>query len=517
MRGAAFLLAALTAGPAAGQVFSAAPDQAAVTIYRMSTPRDLSDDPRLDEMEPHDGLAMIRETRTVELPAGRSRISFRGVADTMIPQTAALEGVPGAILERNEDYNLLTPGALIEASLGRSVQLVRTHPKTGVTTARPAVLRAGADGPVLEVDGGIEGLGCSGAPERLVFDGLPPGLADTPTFSVLADVPTAGRYQVRLSYLATGLAWSADYVARIAPDGRSLDLTGWITLANQTSMGFVQAPTDVVAGNLSRDDETAPPEFSTTGLTIRCWPLRRHDMARRPMIQYAPVARGYGAYGGAGGDGVEEIVVTAQKRATLSELGDYKLYTLPEPTTVASRQTKQIQFLEQRRVPFERLYVFRYDGDEHDEGELQPATALLRLRNEAKAGLGKPLPAGAVTVMQAAAGGAPVLSGQWRIRDIAVGLPVEIELGRAMDVQVNVIEADAGDGPNDTDWIDIEASFVNDKPVAVTLEYRQANQGDGFKVTDASRRPVNKNGDAMWTVRLPPGGRETLRYRVYSD
>ncbi|HEY0647591.1 hypothetical protein [Phenylobacterium sp.] len=516
MRGAILLAATLAAGPAAGQVVSTAPDEAAVTIYRLRVPIDISVDDRLEEMEPYEGLAMIRETRTIELPAGRSRISFRGVSDTMVPETAAVEDLPGPTVERNEDYNLLTPGALVEGSLSRTVQLVRTHPKTGVATARPAVLRAGADGPVLEVDGRVEGLGCSGAPERLVFDGLPPGLADKPTFSILADVPAAGRYKVRLSYLATGMGWSADYVARVAADGRTLDLTGWITLANQTSMSLVRAPTDVVAGNLSHEAETAPPEFSTTGLTIQCWPLRR-QVAVRGRVLNAPIARGHGGIGAVPGEGLEEIVVTAERRATLSELGDYKLYTLPEPTTVASHQTKQVQFLEQRGVRFERLYAFRYDGDQHDEGELEPATSVLRLKNETKAGLGKPLPAGAVTVMESPGSGASLLVGQWRVRDTAVGLPVELELGRSMDVQVNVDETGYRSGPNGTDWTDIQATFVNDKPVAVTLEYRQANQGDGFKVTKASRRSTNKNGDAMWLIRLPPRGQETLRYRVYSE
>ena len=36
-----------------------------------------------------------------------------------------------------------------------------------------------------------------------------------------------------------------------------------------------------------------------------------------------------------------------QALAIQSELGDYKLYTLPEPTTVAARQTKQVAFLDQ--------------------------------------------------------------------------------------------------------------------------------------------------------------------------
>ena len=499
------LAIALAATPAAGQVVSPAADKVAVTVYRLNAPTGPDIDIRLDEVETYEGLVMIRETRTVDLPAGRSRISFRGVADTMVPETAALEGLPGAVIERNQDYNLLTPGAMIEAAVGQPVTLVRTNPKTGLATSRRAVLRSGAQGPVLEADGQVEALGCSGAPERLIFDGLPSALADRPTFSVVADAPAAGRYQVRLSYLATGMAWSADYVARIAPDGRTLDLTGWITLANQTSASFRDAPTDVVAGELSRDEETAPTEVGATILDQACWgrtPIRTRVeelMARGGMPAMAPSM-----------DGLEEIVVTATRRATQSELGDYKLYTLPEPTTVAAHQTKQVQFLEERGVPFERIYSYLFTDD--GEGADAPVV-LLRLKNEARAGLGKPLPSGTVAVMEAAPGGAPVLAGQRRIKDTPVGLPLEVELGQAMDVLVTVTLTEDEKVSGHTE-AEVSASFVNDKPVPITLEYRQGVLGDGFKVIRASRRAGRKDGEAIWTLRLKPGQRADLSYRV---
>ena len=69
---------------------------------------------------------MVSETRTVDVPAGISTIVFRGVADAIVPQTAAIEGLPAALLESNFDYDLLTPGAVIAKSHGERVQLVRT-------------------------------------------------------------------------------------------------------------------------------------------------------------------------------------------------------------------------------------------------------------------------------------------------------------------------------------------------------------------------------------------------------
>src|SRR4030095_15355614 len=166
---------------------SPGPESVRVTIYR--NPDD-SVTPYEDE-EQYDfdyasasGLAMVSETRTVDVPAGTSTIVFRAVADAIVPQTAAIEGLSAAILESNFDYDLLTPGAVIAKSHGEHVQLVRTDTATGRTTARDAILRTGPDGIVLDGDGTTEVLNCSGLNEKLVFPRVPPGLADEPRLSM---------------------------------------------------------------------------------------------------------------------------------------------------------------------------------------------------------------------------------------------------------------------------------------------------------------------------------------------
>src|SRR4030095_13178702 len=112
---------------------------------------------------------MVSETRTIDLPAGTSRIFFLGVADAIVPQTAGIEGLPAAIIESNFDYDLLTPGALIAKSQGERVRLVRTDATSGRMTEREAILRSGPRGVVLEIDGKMEALNCSGLDEKLVF------------------------------------------------------------------------------------------------------------------------------------------------------------------------------------------------------------------------------------------------------------------------------------------------------------------------------------------------------------
>ena len=512
---AALLLALGLAGSGHAQTVSERPDAVAVTIYRDGPVNTADFDTRGDDL---DGLALITETRVVDIPAGTSRVSFRGVAEGMVPQTAAIEGLPGVMLERNQDYDLLSPGSLIARSIGKTVRLVRTNPGTGVTTEETAVVRSGPDGVMLDFGGRLEALRCSGLPERLVFDAIPAGLSDRPTLSVLVRSPTAGRYKVRLTYLAVGLNWSADYVARIRPDGRTLDLTGWITLANSSATSFANAPTEVVAGTLQREGDTAPTYIERVNLAARCWPLPGYwsrealrggvvaDMMAPPPPPPAPMMSA----------SAEAMVVTANRIAVQTELGDYKLYTLPDPTTVAAHQTKQVIMLEQSAVPFERIYVFDVQ-DGHQDGGTYAPQAVLRLTNTLARGLGKPLPGGAVSVMEPGPRGGLILAGEKRMKDIAVGLPVEIELGGAMDISVRAT--------NLRDWrvgrkrrVEVETAIANDKAVPVIVEIREARTyGPGFKVVRESLRHHSDRGYEVWTVTLAPGERKVLTYTVQVD
>jgi hypothetical protein len=517
---AAVALAALMllglAGPAAADVVSRAPDGVEVTIYRDRPVRtaDLAD---MDQDDPS-GLAMITETRTVDLPAGRTRVRFEGVADGIVPQSASVEGLPAAVVERNFDYDLLSPGALIAALVGQPVKVVRTNPKTGKEESETATLRSGPDGVVLQTARGVEALKCSGGPERLVFDHAPEGLADRPTLSVLADVTRPGRYQVRVSYLTVRLDWSADYIARVSPDGTSLALTGWITLANRTAVSFKDAPTAVVAGHLARVPLDLP-DIAAKDVQLNCWPMQTtHSGWPQPVPPPPPPMMAPAA--------VYDLVVTAESRSARvqgapirvqqSELGDYKLYTLAEPTTVAARQTKQVQFLEQPKVRFDTVYVHRVDawnGDAPDPDQRQPTTITLRLENKTANGLGQSLPAGNVSVrLQGGAG--EFYAGEYGVRDVPVGEPFEIETGQAANVFVQervVSDTAAGDRRR----ITMEVTAFNRKTAPATVEIRHAGGFlQGFKVTAESAAHGTKAGDPIWRLPLAAGAQTTLTYTV---
>ncbi len=217
---------------------------------------------------------------------------------------------------------------------------------------------------------------------------------------------------------------------------------------------------------------------------------------------------------------VEEVAVTGSRArlAEQSELGDYKLYTLPEPVTVAARQTKQVAFLDQKGVAFQRLYVFTINGyDTYDHPENLPATdVVLRLENKPGQGLGKPLPSGALAVMETA-GGRPAFAGEQSMRDVAVGQPFDLVIGSALDVATTPRLLKDETPRKGRVRRTYEVDLANDKTVPITFEVRCETYREGFKMVSSPGRHDVREGALAWRFVLPPGGRKTVRYVLEYD
>ena len=524
---AAALVTPASAWAQAVDVVSTGPEQTSVVIYRdqpvdTAALMEQSRQPwaRLDR----EGLALIVERRTIELPAGESVIRLRGVANGIIPQTAVLEGLSARMVERNTDFDLLSPGTLLDRSVGEVVRVVRTNPVTGEQVIKAALVRSGPQGTVLEIDGRLEALDCGGLTERIIFDRAPEGLSDQPVLSVRVRADQAGRHDVTLAYLATGLQWSADYVARPSADGRTLDLTGWITLANFGDAAFRNAPVHVVGGNLNRDDDTQAPNPVIVAPQPVCWPMdtttngaippsHRMEMTAPPMPAPPPAAMAMRADAGV----VEEIVVTGSRIAQMAELGDYKMYTLPEPTDVPARQTKQVRFLELEGIGVTRLYQVRLASD--DGGEVGAPQLLLRMENERENGLGVPLPGGSVALIEAP-DGRRLFAGQTRFSDRAEGLVVEWAFGQAMGLMVErTAFEDRSNTAGDRAEFATTLTLTNTKSEQVEFEIAPNEYGyQGFRIVHESQRSrLTPGGYPAWRVRVPAGESRELSYTIRWD
>ena len=502
-----FLLA-LVGAPAAAQpiVTSAGPDEVDVTVYRAPN-RDLVEAFDLDWLE---GYALISETRRISIPAGESEIRFEGVAGGILPQSAIVRGFPEGIVERNRDAYLLSEESLLDRSLGRRVHIRRTSRATGEVRELDAVIRSGADGAVvLQTAEGFEALRCTGLRETIVYDRVPAGLSDRPTLSVRARSSRPVAATVTLSYLSSGFDWQANYVATLSPDGDRVDLFAWLTLASGDETSFRGADTQVVAGRLNREhvDHDEPEE---SWLELRCWPNGRTsdlpipDASVSEALQRVPGVAVNAVSAQDIGDFDDSSIVVTGMRASMEELGDVKLYRIPEPVTVAANSQKQVAFLERPDVHVEIVYRQRLYAD--DDDALDHADRFLVTRNRTQEGLGVPLPAGGVQLF-AKTGGRPILIGETAIRDRAVGEDVEIRLGEAPGVIGLIEEEDQGD-----DWEDHVLTVTNDQSAPVRYEaVFEIDEDETFRPRAELGR---RDGRPLWTVTVPAHGTATLRYRL---
>jgi hypothetical protein len=498
--------AAGAAGAAPPVATSPGPRSVAVTVYR--APGRGAD--QAMNLRWLNGFALVTETRRVSIPAGESDIRFEGVAGGILPESAIVSGFPAGVVEKNQDAWLLSPASLLDASLGRRVHLRRTSLATGTVRETEAVVRSGAEGAVvLETPDGIEALRCDGLRATVLYDRVPAGLSAKPTLSVRVRSPRAARATVTLSYLASGFDWQADYVAELAPDGASMDLFAWLTLANGDETGFKQADTQAVAGRLNRSSYS-PRRPQAPPLVLRCWPsgtttsdLEEHVFEKEELeISGSRIMA----------DMVMPVMAPPMPAppppppmmAQQEDLGDLKLYRIPEPVTVAARSQKQVALLVREGVKVDTIY--RVEAYAANPGRLA-VSRMVTTHNTAAAGLGLPLPAGRV-VLFGTGRARPILLGRGSVDDNAVGEEVEIRVGSATSVAAQAARI-SGEGERG-EW---ELTVSNAQPVPVRFEAILAE--GGLKLaseTELGRR----DGRPLWAVTIPANGRASLRYTTTS-
>ncbi len=497
----AFAVALALAGTAAGAqqtVTSSGPDKVSVTIYR--DPYRSAD--RKMNLGWLNGYALISETRHVRLPAGESSLRFEGVAGGILPQSAIVSGLPNGVVEKNLDAELLSPGNLLDRSLGRRVHLRRTWKKSGRVIEEDAIVRSGADGAVvLQTAEGFEALRCTGLNETILYDRVPEGLSAKPTLSVRTRAAAPVEADVTLSYLSWDFDWQADYVATLSPSEDRLDLFAWVTLANSDETSFVQADTQTIAGHPNRSDYGRPDRQWWKPLTLDCWPsATTSDVGETRQEITVTAARMRANDIGA----LPAVMVPAPPppppppmQAQQENLGDLKLYRIPEPVTVAAHSQKQVAMLHRTGVKVRLVYRSDIVG----RGGSLPVSRVLRMRNRTGDGLGLPLPGGTMILF---AGGAerPLLLGSGSLEDKAVGEEVEVIVGAAPGVRTRMVVT--GRTPHQ---ISGRLIVTSDRDRPIFYEARFAGRATGKNL-------VRKNGRLVWAAIVPAHGSIVYRFAL---
>ena len=431
------------------------------------------------------GIALVSDNRSFALKKGENSLLFNDVAEKMLPETAFLQGDGIYVSEQNYNYNLLTPVNIVNASIGKTVKTALFDEASGKTIFNKAKIIDSRYGrPILEFDYGIE----IDFPGRLVFDELPEGLVSSPSLAATVQVKNAGEYPVSLTYLAKGLSWKTDYIAEIIGDSK-LNLTGWITLNNESGADFKNANLQFIAGEVQQvGAETVVP--------------------RAMMLTAA-----------------SQNSDAALKRASsfLNQIpqktGDYYLYELPFKTDILNNQSKQMALVKKENVNYEKEFKFvsplyLWNGVTGGNFEKSAPDIMIKFNNNQNSGLGLVLPQGTIRFYDKTKSGKVAFIGSGPFEKLAIGEKNEIKIGKSFDLTVAGKILNVQKIAKDTIEAQIDVEFNNAASQNESVSFVQ-NFDALWEIVDTNIPVLNKTAQkAEWNVSVPSHGKTILSYRV---
>jgi hypothetical protein len=425
-------------------------------------------------------FGIVREVRSLDAGTGRVALEFGDVAAQIQPQTVHIRSLSGgdalSVLEQNYRYDLLTPEVLLDKYVGKKIKVYRWDQRRGAETPFDAEVLSVAGGrPVLKLGGEIT----FDFPGRMAFPELPDNLIPRPTLVWLLDSKKA-KQDAEVTYVSGGLNWSADYVLVLDDKDQKADLTGWVTLVNQSGTTYEDAELKLVAGDVNRIVDTVAMQRSQA--------MRSADEA--------------------GQDGFRE-----------ESLFEYHLYTLQRPATVRQNEQKQVTLLSAANIGVTKKLMFFgqqywYRGQYGQVQSNQKVGVYLDLQNTEQNGLGMPIPKGTIRVYKADKSGSKQFVGEDSVDHTPRDEKIRVKLGEAFDVvgeRKQIRWSALGTCVSESEW---EISIRNRKDEAVEVDSWEPVGGDWEVVQESLKHRREDANTFVYTVKVPKRSEQKVRYRV---
>jgi hypothetical protein len=430
-------------------------------------------------------IALVRDVRQLTLPGGTFNLKFADIAATVNPATVHFRSLTEpdklSVLEQNYEYDLLDPAKLLHKYVGKEVTLVRSFRENGETKHEDvkATLLADNNGPVWKIGKDIV---TGGYNESYRFPEVPANLYERPTLLMSLENSGARRQQIEASYLAGNLSWNADYILTVGREDKAADLDGWVTLANTSGTAFHNARLQLVAGELNR--------------------LPANGRMTANMVA------------GVGG--------LARKEAQFAQenFSEYHLYTLGRRTSVEDKETKQISLLQGTGVPTEKIFIvngqnyYYHNAQSPGSPQKDPVLVYYKFKNEQKAGLGMPMPAGNVRVYQKDSKGGVLFIGEDRIDHTPKDETVTVHIGNAFDIVAERKQADYKRIDSHTWEMEFEIKLRNHKDTPIVVEVNEPIGGDWEMLSSTYKATKTAAFAAQFHVPVQMDGTSVLTYRI---
>lgn len=337
----------------------------------------------------NENLGLVKQIRTLNVRKSELPLKFTDVAAKLIPTSVHLRSLDGnknfQVLEQNFEYDLVSAQKILEKYIDHPVEIIKENGEF----VKGILLNESGNSLVLKTDEGIKILAWNDRMSINVKE-LPEGLITKPTLIWEIAGAKDGKQTIEVSYLTTGMSWQAEYVGVLDEKASSINLDAWVSVNNKSGATFKNAKLKLVAGDIHR----AP----SAKMRQRLGKVQEFAMA-------AETPKGF-----------EE-----------REFFEYHIYDLERLTTIRDKQIKQLALFPPATVKSEKKFFY---NAMHDAKKVDVRVIF---KNEEKAGLGKPLPAGIFRIYQKDKKSLEFV-GEDRIDHTPRNEEVKITVGKAFDL-----------------------------------------------------------------------------------
>lgn len=411
-------------------------------------------------------LGVVRDVRKFNIKDGTSEVRMVDVPSKIDPTTVKITDLNHPkdldVLEQNYEYDLVSEQKLLEKYVDNAIEL------TSSTGRKISGTLLSADGGkvMVQIDSGILMLP-NLANYSLNAPRLPGGLITKPTLVwELKSTRALSNEPLEVLYQTGGMKWHAEYIAALSDDEKSLDLTGWVSIENNSGASFPDAKLKLVAGS---PHMVTPPKRT------------KADMM----------------FGGAAQAAAPQLEEHA--------MFEYHVYDLGSKTTINNDEVKQISLLTANGVGAEKRYTYEGGKD---------VAVTIGFQNSEANHLGIPLPMGVIRVMKRDNDGSLEFIGEDRIEHTPHDEKLTLHVGNAFDlVGDRQVTSSHTIGEHESEET-VEITLKNHKDQDVTIDAVE-NLGTDWEIISHSMDYEKRNANSIvFHVPVKANGEQKVTYTV---
>lgn len=187
-------------------------------------------------------------------------------------------------------------------------------------------------------------------------------------------------------------------------------------------------------------------------------------------------------------------------------------FPYPRPVTLPRNETRQLGYAATNELAASTELAVQFSGGRLDRDVTLAPTLSLRLKNDAAAGLGLPLPEGSLTVWRQSASGALSYMSTGTFPQLPVGDEVLLPLEVMNDINVTRAITTRQLNPRVTEHT-LTFTTENKRPIPVILVVRDTLVADA-KITGGAQ-PERRDGNILqFRVEVPAKGKTDFKYTI---